>query len=92
MAAGDVSGVVDPAAVVGAPAVSGALDRPDAPVPDEVMHADLRGGRQYAAPPGNTWQVQSSGWSLVGFQAWASPQLIDQRCCWSWVTMLSIRG
>jgi hypothetical protein len=109
VAAGDVSGVVDPAAVVGAPAVSGALDRPDAPVPDEVMHADLRGaglqgggegvaasllrgGRQYAAPPGNTWQVRPSGWSLVGFQVWASPQLIDQRCCWSWVTMLSIRG
>jgi hypothetical protein len=52
----------------------------------------LRGGRQYAAPPGNTWQVRPSGWSLVRFQAWASQQLIDQRCCWSWVTMLSIRG
>src|SRR3954451_5853943 len=42
--------------------------------------------------PGNTGQVRPSGWSLVGFQAWACPQLIDQRCCWSWVTMLSIRG
>src|SRR3954452_8885653 len=52
----------------------------------------LRGGRQYAAPPGNTWQVRPSGWSLVRFQAWASHQLIDQRCCWSWATMLSIRG
>ena len=43
MAAGDVAGVVHPAAVVGAPAFGVAGYGPDAAVPDQVLHAQSFG-------------------------------------------------